>query len=273
MSMLMIVAHDGRVLSSLPPARRRLVLALAALVVAAAVAVGVVLATRGGAPAPVAQDRPGPVFIVPGYGGSTAGPEALAAALRRDGKDVTVVPLPDNGYGDFDDQAAVLDRAVAAKGAASVDVIGYSDGGIVVRTWVKDKGGAGKARRVVTLSSPHHGTDLAGLGGSLGGDACPTACQEVLPGSAFLNRLNAGDETPAGPQWVSIWTTNDQVVTPPASARLDGALDLVVQDFCPADPVDHGGMPADPVVQQIVAQELTAGAVQRPSVTCARPSS
>ncbi len=166
-----------------------------------------------------------------------------------------------------------MDAALARTGAPSVDVVGYSDGGVVARTWVKDHGGASRARRVVTLSSPHHGTDLAALGDTFGGDTCPLACQQVEPGSGFLTRLNSGDETPRGPQWVSIWTTHDSVVVPPTSARLDGALDVVVQDYCPGDTVDHTGMPSDPVVQQMVAQQLTTGPVAPPVVTCARPSS
>ena len=66
-------------LSSLAPARRRLVLALAALVAVAAVAI-VVAATVGGGnddAAPVSQQTPGPVVLVPGYGGSTTGVTAL----------------------------------------------------------------------------------------------------------------------------------------------------------------------------------------------------
>ena len=50
--------------------------------------------------------------------------------------------------------------------------------------------------------------------------------------SDLLFRLNAGDETPDGPTWVSIWTTQDRTVTPPDSARLEGALNLPVQSVC-----------------------------------------
>jgi triacylglycerol esterase/lipase EstA (alpha/beta hydrolase family) len=129
---------------------------------------------------------------------------------------------------------------------------------VVARLWVRDDGGRSLARRVVTLGSPHHGTGLASLAGSLLPGQCPAACRELEPDSPLLAALNAGDETPDGPAWVSIWSTVDQVVTPPDSARLAGALDLTVQGVCPRSRVPHGQLPTDPVVQGMVLAELAA---------------
>jgi triacylglycerol lipase len=264
-------------LASLSPARRRLVLALAVVVVVAAAALAVLAFTgrRGTASAP--QDQPGPVLLVPGYGGSTTALSSLAARLRAEGRRATIVTLPDRGIGDLTGQAKALDAAVRADlnstGAASVDVIGYSAGGVVARLWARDDGGAGKARRIVTLGSPHHGTGVATVGEVVPG-ACPAACQELAPNSDLLSRLNAGDETPAGPQWVSIWTTVDEVVVPPDSARLAGATNIEVQDVCQGSTVAHGQLPRDPVVQGMVLAELGAGPVRAFSTSdCVRLSS
>ncbi|HEV7205674.1 MAG TPA: alpha/beta fold hydrolase [Jatrophihabitans sp.] len=251
-------------LSSLAPARRRLVLIAIGVVVAAVVAaVLAVVASRSDPAAPVSQQMPGPVLLVPGYGGSTTAVSELAGVLRRHGKDATVVTLPGDGRGDLDAQARALGRAVDAvlrrTRAASVDVIGYSAGGVVARLWVRDHGGARQARRVITLGAPHHGTDIAALAGSTLPGACPTACRQLSPTSGLLAALNAGDETPPGPTWVSVWTTHDDTVLPPASAALEGALDLTVQSVCPHDTVNHGGLPTDPDVQSVVLAELAAG--------------
>jgi triacylglycerol lipase len=91
------------VLAALSPARRRLVLALAALVVVLAAVLAVSLASRSSAPAvePADQRRPGPVLLVPGYGGGTAPLQGLAGALTAAGRDATVIALPGDGTGDL----------------------------------------------------------------------------------------------------------------------------------------------------------------------------
>ena len=267
-------------LAGLSPARRRLVLGLLAalvvgvLVVAAAVLVPRLTATT---PAPASQADPGPVLLVPGYGGSTTGLQTLADALTAVGRDAAVVPLPGDGTGDMTGSAAVLadavDAALARTGAPSVDVVGYSAGGVVARLWAAD-GGAEQARRILTLGSPHHGTTVADLAASLAPDQCPEACRQLTTGSDLLRRLNAGDETPAGPTWVSLWTDVDTTVTPPDSAALDGALELTVQSVCADSQVAHGQLPSDPLVQGMVIAELAAGQpVDLGPADCARLSS
>ncbi|MCO7219790.1 lipase [Klenkia sp. PcliD-1-E] len=266
-------------LAGLSPARRRLVLGLlAALVVGAVALTAALLVPRltTEAPAPVSQADPGPVLLVPGYGGSTTGLQSLADVLTAAGRDATVVPVPGDGTGDLEASAQVLgqavDAALARTGASSVDVVGYSAGGVVARLWAAD-GGAGQARRVLTLGSPHHGTTVADLAGSLAPDQCPVACQQLETGSELLRRLNAGDETPTGPTWVSIWTDDDTTVTPPDSARLDGALNLTVQSVCADSTVGHGQLPTDPLVQGMVLAELASGQpVELGPADCARLS-
>lgn len=248
-------------LSTLAPARRRFVLGvgLLALVVALAV-VSLAFARRSDPVTPVAQDAQPPVLLVPGYGGGTSGLDVLAAALRDQGRVVRIVTLGGGNTGDLHRQADRLGDEVArvrdATGAASVDLVGYSAGGVVVRLWVSQDGGDAIARRVVTLGSPHHGTDLAALASDVAPDACPTACHQLAPDSALLRSLNRGDETPPGPRWVSIWTTQDKTVVPPDSASLGGATDFSVQSVCPDVQVSHGMLPSDSTVIAMTLSEL-----------------
>jgi triacylglycerol lipase len=268
------------VLAGLSPARRRVVLALLALVLVAAAAVTatVVVPRLSGtdttAVAPDAQDAPGPVLLVPGYGGSTASLQALADRLTAAGRDATVVQVPGGGTGDLtasaDVLAAAVDGALKRSGAESVDVVGYSAGGVIARLWAAD-GGAAQARRIITLGSPHHGTTVADLAAGFVPAQCPEGCRQLTTDSALLAQLNARDETPAGPTWVSVWTTADQTVTPPDSARLDGAVDLTVQSVCADSRVAHGQLTTDPLVQEIVLAELAAGPpVELGAGDCAR---
>jgi triacylglycerol lipase len=251
------------VFAGLSPARRRVILGFLVLAVLAATAVIATFATQSGpAAAPVAQGRPGPVLLVPGYGGSTGSLQPLADVLTAAGRDATVVALPGDGTGDLNASADALGRAVDAArrrtGEATVDVVGYSAGGLIARLWVAD-GHADVVRRVITLGSPHHGTSLADLAGDLAPGQCPVGCQQMASDSDLLAALNRGDETPTGPTWVSIWTTQDETVTPPDSARLEGALNLPVQSVCADARVTHGDLPRNPLVQQMVLTELAAG--------------
>jgi len=271
------MAHDESMFAGLAPQRRRLFIAIVAIGVAAALA-GIFFVVRDGGPVgQVPQDEPGPVLLVPGFGGSTGGLNVLAETLRASGRDVTVLLLPGDGTGDLREQAAALAEAAGVAidrtGASSVDVVGYSAGGLVARLWVADFGGDGVARRVVTLGAPHHGTSLAALAEDVAPGACPIACQQLDPDSDLLRDLNAGDETPDGPAFVSIWTTLDETVTPPDSARLEGAIGIVVQNVCADSLVSHSGLVTDPLVAGIVAEQLrSTPPVQLSAQDCARLS-
>jgi len=267
------------VFPSLAPARRRLVLTLLAVAVVAIIVGSLLAATSGGGHSSrraAPQDQPGPVLLVPGYGGSLNSLNALADRLRQAGKTVAVVPMPDDAQGDLGAQARTLDAAVRAElkttGAASVDVVGYSAGGVVTRLWTRSYGGAALARRVITLDSPHHGTQLAALGALLpGSSVCPTACQQLTPTSDLITALNNGDETPPGPTFVSIWSTNDKVVVPPDSARLAGALNVTIQSVCSTAELSHTEVPTSPIVDNMVLAELAAGPpVPLTAADCAR---
>lgn len=245
--------------------------ALVGFVVMAIVAAALLRSMSVSAP-PVAQDRPGPVLLVPGYGGDTASLLPLETALRASGRTVRIVEPRDGGTGDLRAQAErlgeIAEEVRQETGASSVDVIGYSAGGVVARLWVRDHGGAPVARRVLTLGSPHHGSSQAALGRDLAG-GCPPACEQLTPDSDLLRRLNAGDETPDGPQWVTVRTNGDEVVTPVDSAALAGALNLLVQDVCPTAATTHGGLPDDPVVLAALTSVLGADVPRPPtSVTC-----
>ncbi|MBA8792634.1 pimeloyl-ACP methyl ester carboxylesterase [Friedmanniella endophytica] len=255
---------------ALSPPRRRLGLGLLALAVALVLAVGtavVVRTVRESRTAP--QDRPGPVLLVPGYGGTGASLQGLAAELRGTGRDALVVPEVGDGTGDLSAQADALGRFAASvldrTGAPSVDVVGYSAGGVVARLWVADGTGHRLARRVVSLGAPQHGTTQAQLAGELGG-GCPTACEQLVPDSPLLRRLAADGETPPGPVWVTLRSTADQVVTPVDSAALDGALNVVVQQVCPAARTTHAGLPDDPVTRALVRSALGVGPPSAPTV-------
>jgi triacylglycerol lipase len=258
--------------------RRRIFAAGVAAVLAVVVGVTVVEVIRaGGGQAPAAtgfppQDRPGPVLLVPGYGGNTGSLSVLARRIRSTGRQATVVHLPGNGTGSLIAAASALNAAVTRAlrdGAPSVDVIGYSAGGVAALLWVREDGGVHKARRVVTLGSPFHGARIASAAEGFVPGACPAACQQLVPGSSLLSQLDA-TPVPARPRWLSLWSTNDATVTPPDSARLAGAINVPIQSVCPAQQISHSQLPGNPVVTAMVLQAIGPGPVRRPTASDCR---
>jgi triacylglycerol lipase len=255
--------------------RRRVLMAGLGVVVVVAVVVAVAAAVRTGSAGPAgypSQDRPGPVLLVPGYGGQTSSLSQLAARIRSTGREATVVGMPGNGTGNLNADASVLNAAVTRAldgGAPSVDVIGYSAGGVVALLWAHQDDGTGKARRVITLGSPYHGASIAAGAEGFAPGACPEACQQLVPGSSLLATLDAAP-VPARPRWISLWTTDDQVVTPPGSARLPGAINVPIQSICPDEQISHEQLPTNPVVTAIVLQAIGPGPIRFPtSADCA----
>jgi len=249
--------------TGLSPRRRILLGGLALVVAVVAVVVGVRVSQ--GRPEAV-PGRPGAVLLVPGYGGSTASLDQLAARIRQTGRTATVVQLAGDGTGDLGVQARVLDgyvnRAIGA-GSGPVTVIGYSAGGVVAWLWDVDYGGTARAGKIITLGSPLHGARIAAVGAAFDPGACPVACQQLAPGSALLTRLQRSAQ--ARPPWLSLWSTDDQTVQPPDSARLAGAVNVPLQSVCPGVDIQHSQLPTAPLVVGVVLRELAGDRVTAPA--------
>ncbi|HWH32752.1 MAG TPA: hypothetical protein VNU01_08775 [Egibacteraceae bacterium] len=102
-------------------------------------------------------------------------------------------------------------------GAAKVDVITHSMGGLSSRWCVKFTGCDGSVDGWVSLGGPNHGTDTANF-------CFDTSCTEMRIGSDFLTTLNAGDETPgSATRWRTWWSPCDSTINPDSSVSLSGA--------------------------------------------------
>jgi uncharacterized alpha/beta hydrolase family protein len=250
------------------PRRRLLFGVIAALVLVLAVA-GVVafVLDRGGTGEPADQATPGTVLLVPGYGGNQRSLAQLAERIRATGRTATVVTPPGDGTGDLRKQAENLKDAAQRAvddGAPSVDIVGYSAGGVVTWAYLVQYDGLPLTRRVVTLGSPLHGAKLAAAGAAFGGAACPDACRQLAPGSDLLDDLG---EDPAPLPWLSVWTENDETVQPPDSARLDGATNVSMQSICPGAAISHSQLPVAPQVTALVLNAIGTGPITAPT-TC-----
>ena len=156
-----------------------------------------------------------------------------------------------------------VDRVRTEIGVPKVDLIGYSQGAIVARGYLKFFGGAdatnpanNHVQTVVTYAGTNHGTTLSGtstlgsqlhLLGVVGTLAGPAATDQVV-GSDYVTSLNAGGDTLPGIDYTVLTTRHDEVSTPYRNSFLTagpGATvhNVVIQDGCIIDGSDHLSIP------------------------------
>src|SRR6202012_4501528 len=96
--------------------------------------------------------------------------------------------------------SSFVNRVLNATGAAKVDLVGHSQGGMMPRYYLKFDGGATYVDKLVALAPSNHGTTLDGLtalvtalgqAGLVNGaiNALCTACGQQEAGSSFLTNL------------------------------------------------------------------------------------
>ena len=199
--------------------------------------------------APTAR-RPYPAVIVHGtFGDQRSLLDRLSFSLERAGVCVLAVDYGNRATGPIAESAETLRRFVArvrqATGAAKVEVVGHSQGGMMPRYWIKNLGGAAVVEDLVGLAPSNHGTTVQGSFGF--GDRC-VACDQQQAGSEFLTALNDGDETPGRVDYTQVVTTFDEVVVPYTSGFLmpgRRSTNITLQDRCPVDLAEHLTIPLD----------------------------
>jgi triacylglycerol lipase len=188
-----------------------------------------------------------PVILVHGFFNTRSVMSRIERHLRKGGWSVhslTMMPL-DAALG-IEELARQLeqfiDRTIPA--GRTIDLVGFSMGGLVSRYYLQSLGGASRTARLITLATPHYGTWLAYAWNNLG-------VQQMRPGSAFLQDLNANVQKLQGVEVLSLWTPFDGIVLPPESGviPIGRSLSLPVRS--------HISMVLDPRVLTLLEQTLS----------------
>ncbi|MEU7845583.1 alpha/beta fold hydrolase [Micromonospora sp. NPDC049114] len=210
-----------------------------------------------------------PVIVVGGLSGVAVAYEPIAARLRADGYRTFIYQLPGLGLGDIPASARAfagfVEQVRASTGAATVDLVAHSEGGLVSRYYLKRLGGTASVGRYVSLGTPQYGTYVANIVAFLGLGSCAgvVACQQMTIGSAFLADLNAGDDTPGSVRYTTVRTLQDELVRPTGNAAVnDGATNVLIQAYCPLRVVGHLGLVLDGTAYTIVRGALADGPVR-----------
>ena len=185
--------------------------------------------------------------------------------------------------------ATVVNKVLAATGAAKVDLVGHSQGGGLLPRWyMRFDGGASQVSVLVGLAPSNHGTTVDGLQtlsdelGAVGvlGDAFdvagfPAASQQLV-GSQVNATLDAGGDTVPGVTYTNIVSRNDEVVTPYTNQYLTagpGATvhDILLQNVCALDQGDHLSVVYDQIALRLMLNALDPSTAKTPTCTPVAP--
>ena len=162
-----------------------------------------------------------PLLLVHGYNCSRGVWWLLRRQLEAAGHTVATVSLapPYTNIGKLVPRLAQrIENVCRATGADRVVLVAHSMGGLVCRSYLA-RHGSDRVERLITIASPHSGSELARIG--IGKNA-----REMEPGSLWLKDLaQAGLPVPA----VAIRTPHDNFVMPQDNQRLPGAIDVALE--------------------------------------------
>ncbi|MFE5584886.1 esterase/lipase family protein [Kitasatospora sp. NPDC056531] len=181
--------------------------------------------------------------------------------------------LPIGGLGPVPASAAQLasfvDLVRNATGAAKVDIVGHSQGGMLPNYYLKFLGGASKVDKLVGLAPSNHGTTLDGITklapyfpgvADLIYTVCQ-ACRDQAVGSDFNRAMASRPDTVPGVSYTVISTVYDEVVTPWQTQFLTGpdVDNEVLQDHCPITLAEHVAIAFSPTALHLVTNALDPG--------------
>lgn len=193
---------------------------------------------------PDGDPRKVPVLLLPGYGMNRACLLFLIFYLRNRGFPyVWGVNNRPYSAGIATYAARLAERVQQLKresGAAAVDLVCHSAGGVIAAWYIGQLGGAAHVRRLVTLGTPWRGTRLAIFGQR------PLA-MELMVGSRVIERI----QRPPVPT-TAIWTRTDGMLIPNSSGFAEGMRAIEV------DGVEHLSMLYSGRVFQLVREVLEA---------------
>lgn len=143
----------------------------------------------------------------------------MERVLRESGLEPLVVTLaPNGGQRPLDVLGQQVHQQIQDRipEDARFSIVGFSMGGLVARSYLRQFGDPARIAAFVSIASPHRGTWLAWLGGGSG-------VREMRPGSSFLSALDADAARFCETRWITIRTPLDLMILPSTSSTLPWA--------------------------------------------------
>ncbi|MFJ5289786.1 esterase/lipase family protein [Streptomyces sp. NPDC088348] len=140
-----------------------------------------------------------------------------------------------------------IEEICARTGHEDVDIVGHSLGGLIARYYVQRLGGDRRVRTLVTLGTPHEGTQIAQL------MSAHPLVRQMLPRSDVIEELRRpapGCRT----RFVSFWSELDHLMIPVEAGRIDHP-DLITTNVRVSG-IGHLALPVHPAVAAAIRQAL-----------------
>jgi triacylglycerol lipase len=133
-------------------------------------------------------------------------------------KPLVVTLTPNGGERSLDELGQQVNRQIRKSIPAGerFSIVGFSMGGLVARSYLRQFGEPERIATFVSIASPHSGTWLAWLDGSPG-------VRDMRPGSPFLAGVNADAKRFSDTRWITIRTPLDLMILPSNSSELSWA--------------------------------------------------
>jgi triacylglycerol esterase/lipase EstA (alpha/beta hydrolase family) len=162
-----------------------------------------------------------PILFVHGWKGSESNWTTMIERFEKDGwpkEDLNnwTYNTAQSNVTTAKEEVTKVSEILRKTGAAKIDLITHSMGGLSTRYYIKNLGGESTVEDWVSLGGPNHGTEAANL-------CFEVSCTEMRIGSKFLTELNAGDETPGAVHYGTWWSPCDEFIKPAESTILTGA--------------------------------------------------
>lgn len=198
-----------------------------------------------------------PILLIHGIMDNRSVFTVFGHALRRRGFGVVHAINYSILTGDLREAANELrshvERLREMTGSDKVHIVGHSLGGMIARYYVQRMGGDAAVDTLVTLGSPHGGSNTAYL------LPIPLA-RQLRPGSDVVAEL-AEPAPHCRTRFLVVWSRLDEMIVPQRNARLRHP-DLDVEELELRD-VGHLSLPIDPRTVHWVASTLARGEQDR----------
>jgi triacylglycerol lipase len=188
-----------------------------------------------------------PILLVHGLMDTSYKMRKIASHLRGLGWQVFDIDLiPNNGAAKLEilagQVADLIERTFDPD--RSIDLLGFSMGGLVARYYIQRLGGIDRVQRFITISTPHNGTIAAHF-------SIQPGCIQMRPDHEFMKDLNRDVDRLNSLNFTSLWTPFDLIILPPSSSQLG----IGTEQTIPA--ITHPLMVSDPRTLNAIVDALS----------------